>query len=159
MMRVVLLVTMVCMSVGCAEKQRVVRPRANPKGQGIVVLVPAVRLAEGTTCGEEVQQGVASRVADAAKTALTSAGFRVTDDATSAAFAAGTSVELSYCSEAGIVNGVTAFELNSTARGKAGTVWRSSASGDLARPETAASALDELVQTMLYDDKVIGAVQ
>jgi hypothetical protein len=142
---------------GCAEKQRVVRPRANPKGTAMAVDVTEPTVAAGTSCPEGISSGVAERAKRSASSALTAAGFRLSED-DKTAFAAVVNIEISYCSEAGIVNGATRLDLQYAPGGETVTLWGDSANGDMARPETMQSTLNELVERMVYDPGVIAAV-
>jgi hypothetical protein len=156
------------LALGCAEKQKVVRPKANPQGIGIAVVEPTVRLASGTSCPETAKDGVADRFRSAARSALSRAGFEVTEES-AAAMAAGLEIEIDYCSAAGIVSGTTALELRRItppsndaapdAPRVQATIWRGQAQGDQARGETANSTLVELVETMLFDPNVIAATE
>jgi hypothetical protein len=142
---------------GCAEKQKPLPPaKASPEGLGVVVAVPTVRVAAGTTCADTVTQGAAERFKAAAVGALTRAGFSVVTDPAEQAFTAALDLEVDYCSDAGIVSGTTAMELQ---RKTGASVWRGQAVGDQARGETASSTMNELIETMLYDARVIKATQ
>lgn len=143
--------------VGCAEKQKPLPPpKADPAGLGVVVGAPAVTLVAGTSCADTVTQGVGERFAAATTSALTGAGFSVVAADADNAFSADLALEIDYCSDAGIVSGTTALTLN---RKGGGSVWRGQATGDQARGETAKSTLAELVETMLYDPRVIKATE
>ncbi len=144
--------------VGCATPKAapVARARAAPDGLGVVVGEPTVRLVSGTSCDASVTEGAAARFRSAAVSALTGAGFSVVTDETQQAFAAELDLEITYCSNAGIVSGSTALELKKKA---GGSVWRGQAVGDQARGETAASTMSELVETMLFDPRVIKATK
>ena len=142
---------------GCAEKQKPVpRAKASPAGLGVVVAIPTVRVAAGTTCADTVTQGAAERFRAAAVGALTSAGFSVVTDPAEQAFTAALDLEVDYCSDAGIVSGTTALVFQ---RKTGASVWRGNAVGDQARGETASSTMNELIETMLYDARVIQATQ
>jgi hypothetical protein len=159
---------MLLLAAGCAEKQKVTRPVANVRGIGLSISEPTVRLASGTSCADDAQTGVEDRFRAAARSALSQAGFAVTDDP-AAAMAAALEIEIDYCSAAGIVSGTTALELRRVAPPAAGaapdaprvtsTVWRGQTKGDQAKGETASSTLLELVEVMLYDPGVIAATE
>jgi hypothetical protein len=141
----------------CAEKQRVVRPRANPKGQGIAVEVVEPTITTGTSCPEGITAGVAARAKGAAESALTAAGFRISSEEKTT-FGAMVHIEISYCSEAGIVNGSTKLDLDYAPADESVILWGDSANGDMAKPETMQSTLNELVERMTFDPGVIAAV-
>lgn len=132
------------------------RAKAQPKGVGVVVIDPVVKVAGGTTCPDGVTDGIGDRFKSATSGALTNGGFRVVDDAvdSKAPYRAAIEVAVEYCSDAGIISGTSVLELK---QGGA-SVWRASATGDQARGETAASTLGELVERMLYDPAVIAAL-
>jgi hypothetical protein len=155
--RVAAIAVVLLVSSACAEKQKVERARGKPNGAGVVLVDPVAKLTSGTTCSDTVVADVAARSKDAAKTALTRAGFRITEDE-SAPFAASISVEIGYCSDAGIVNGATNLELAKKTSSTASSIWRGDATGDLAKSETAASTMAELVDVMLDDPNVIGVL-
>ena len=139
--------------VGCASTPDApIKPRAKPAGAGLALGDPKVSVAPGTTCSPDLALGIASRFKSAASGALSKAGFHVVDETAGGAapYGAGLEIEVSYCSDAGIVSGSTALELK---KGGA-SVWRSQATGDQARPETAASTMAELVDNMLDDPSV-----
>ncbi|HEY1100429.1 MAG TPA: hypothetical protein VGF99_15930 [Myxococcota bacterium] len=146
------------MSAACAEKQAVptARAKADPAGLGVVIVEPTVRVTSGTSCAPSVTDGAAARFKSAATAALSTAGFTIVTDEKDQAFAAALDLEVDYCSDAGIVSGTTALELK---RKSGGGVWRGQAVGDQARGETAASTLNELVETMLFDPRVIKATK
>ncbi len=139
-----------------AAEVKPTRAKASAKGAGVAVADPTVRIAAGTTCPEGTAESVGPRMKSATAGALTSGGFKVVDgaEAEKAPYTTGLDIEITYCSEAGIVSGTSALELK---RG-GGSVWRQQATGDLARGETAASTLNELVEIMLYDPAVIAAM-
>lgn len=130
--------------------------KASPVGLGVVVVDPGVRVVGGTTCGEDATRGTADRFKSAATSALARAGFTIATAEADAAFVAALDLEIDYCSDAGIVSGTTALELK---RKGGAAVWRGQAVGDQARGETAASTMNELVEGMLYDPKVIKATE
>lgn len=151
------LVGVLALVIACpAAEVKPTRERASPKGAGVAVGDPTVRVAAGTTCPEGTAESVGPRMKAATSGALTNGGFKVVDgaDAANAPYNTALDIEITYCSEAGIVSGTSALELK---RG-GGSVWRQQATGDLARGETAASTLNELVEIMLYDPAVIAAL-
>jgi hypothetical protein len=154
-LRAALLAVVAVSLAGCAEKQKASpRPRAEPGGAGLFVAEPVLKTASGVECAAAVTDGIAPRFRSAAKTALTEVGFRMADAAESAAFVTELSLEVDYCSEAGIVSGTTALVLG---RKDNPGLWRGQATGDQARGETALSTVRELVEQMLYDPDVVEA--
>ena len=132
-------------------------PRAKPAGVGVRVPMPQVKLAEGTTCTPEAITGVDARFLSAAQTALTQTGFRVTEEA-DAPYTAVLALEVNYCSDAGIVSGTTALDLQKQKHAASVSVWHGEAKGDQARAETASSTLDELMNKLLYAPAVVKAL-
>jgi hypothetical protein len=151
------LVTATLLGAACcttAPEPRPPPPRAKPAGAGVVVAAPTVRVASGQPCPADASTAIALRFASAASGALGNAGFKVVPEGTAAPYAAGLDIEVSYCSEAGIISGTTALELKKDGA----PIWRSQASGDQANGDTAASTLNELIDKMLGDPAVIAAV-
>ena len=151
------LLGLLALVIACpAAEVKPTRAKASPKGAGVAVVDPTVRVAAGTTCPEGTAESVGPRMKAATSGALTNGGFKVVDgaDAEKAPYSTALDIEITYCSEAGIVSGTSALEL----RRSGGSVWRHQATGDLARGETAASTLNELVEVMLYDPAVIAAM-
>lgn len=132
-------------------------PRAKPAGTGVRVPLPVVTLAEGTTCTPESIAGVDARFLTAAQTALTQVGFRVTEE-TDAPYTAILALEVNYCSDAGIVSGTTALDLQKQKKAASVSIWHGEAKGDQARAETATSTLDELMNKLIYAPAVVNAL-
>ena len=151
------IVGVLALVIACpAAEVKPTRPKAAAKGAGVSVAEPVVRIAAGTTCPDGTAESVGPRMKSATSGALTHGGFKVVGgaDADKAPYTTALDIEITYCSDAGIVSGTSALEL----KHGGGSVWRQQATGDLARGETAASTLSELVEIMLYDPAVIAAL-
>ena len=94
----------------------------------------------------------------AAQTALTQVGFRGTEEA-DAPYTAILALEGNYCSDAGIVSGTTALDLQKQKHSASVSIWHGEAKGDQARAETATSTLDELMNKLIYAPAVVNALK
>ena len=113
-------------AVGCAEEKKVVRQHAQPKGTGLFVAAPVAKVVPGTSCAEDIVNGISERFRSAAAGALSNAGFGVVNDE-KAPLSAKIEITVDYCSDAGIVSGSTALSLEKEGKGM---IWRGQVTGD-----------------------------